>query len=797
MVAVAAVSSADTIVFLIDPAHISAAGATRPFSVLDPLVIVSASSIFSILAKPFGQMWHSPGRMLLSVVTLCMASALTLASDAFALGLGTIVSVDFLNAILTQVSPYIPANARPGSPSDIVEIFSNLVRVLPVAVSTITAARCVLREDPPLGSIEPVGAGSLVSMGTMASFQHFLLANSFAGVPSTFASRIVPSPELQLLQQELFIGLVPLSSAYLTGQLSPVVLSLTSKAFMNWNMPPQVPDVPFGLSEYYQLKDLATQLRAGSVQTWISILQYTLRNPELAPVMAFLQGSKIHVWEQALTALVSILLPTQLHGKAFDVNLLSTLRDKLVKVQYAYDKITFPDGSTGDDAVLLRVQSIRDELQRGQDMRSGAGNRSEASGSEHGVSVAQPSMQLSIVLNAALYVLDHISSLPKNEAGQINIVKSVTRAQNVALINAALHTPTASVLAAYPALALIRPAALAHTGHVVALEHMKSQAVSGSSSAAVELSSSSALNALTQGLPSVKFLDILGGTFPSETEWLKYYSLYRDLTSLGHFQAPGLDYVYSNISVCESFVQFIVTTFASIMLDTSELLSICAAAKDLAASLSPEHAATALKVVLRQCIQRSLSAYSTVLQTHVKIMVLGSQPKLIAFLEPIIEARQHVLKVLQSDLSWWGLPSPLLGFQFGQAAASYSQSSATSSSQGPMQLLPVLLSPHGDSAGEKVPTARSPEVTVQVGSKHPREVSGSRGERDAFGSIPGVDPPADQGKKSFCYDFLRGDCRWSPCDFNHYTQEELAAIQCKQFLSGTCRRGDQCIYRHA
>ena len=126
VVAVAAVSSADTIVFLIDPAHISAAGATRPFSVLDPLVIVSASSIFSILAKPFGQMWHSPGRMLLSVVTLCMASALTLASDAFALGLGTIVSVDFLNAILTQVSPYIPANARPGSPSDIVEIFSNL-----------------------------------------------------------------------------------------------------------------------------------------------------------------------------------------------------------------------------------------------------------------------------------------------------------------------------------------------------------------------------------------------------------------------------------------------------------------------------------------------------------------------------------------------------------------------------------------------------------------------------------------------------------------------------------------------
>ncbi len=86
---------------------------------------------------------------------------------------------------------------------------------------------------------------------------------------------------------------------------------------MNGNVPPQVPDVPFGLSEYYQLKDLATQLRAGSMQAWTSILQYTLRSPDLAPIMSFLQGSNMYVWEQALTALVSILLPTQQHGKAF------------------------------------------------------------------------------------------------------------------------------------------------------------------------------------------------------------------------------------------------------------------------------------------------------------------------------------------------------------------------------------------------------------------------------------------------------------------------------------------------
>ncbi len=71
-------------------------------------------------------------------------------------------------------------------------------------------------------------------------------------------------------------------------------------------------------------------------------------------------------------------------------------------------------------------------------------------------------------------------------------------------------------------------------------------------------------------------------------------------------------------------------------------------------------------------------------------------------------------------------------------------------------------------------------------------------ERDAAGCIPGIDPPLDQGKKSFCYAFaFGGGCNWPQCNFNHYTQVELSAIPCKFYAAdGSCKYLEQCVYKH-
>ena len=77
-------------------------------------------------------------------------------------------------------------------------------------------------------------------------------------------------------------------------------------------------------------------------------------------------------------------------------------------------------------------------------------------------------------------------------------------------------------------------------------------------------------------------------------------------------------------------------------------------------------------------------------------------------------------------------------------------------------------------------------------------ISESFSERDAYGCIPGVDPPPPQGKKSFCYNFLYGRCFWPVCDFNHYSAVELKAIHCPQFTEfGSCKYGSECVYRHS
>jgi len=73
-----------------------------------------------------------------------------------------------------------------------------------------------------------------------------------------------------------------------------------------------------------------------------------------------------------------------------------------------------------------------------------------------------------------------------------------------------------------------------------------------------------------------------------------------------------------------------------------------------------------------------------------------------------------------------------------------------------------------------------------------------REERDAYGCIPGVDPPPPQGKKSFCFNFLHGQCHWPSCNFNHYTAVELKAIHCPSLTElGYCKFGPACVYRHS
>ena len=71
-------------------------------------------------------------------------------------------------------------------------------------------------------------------------------------------------------------------------------------------------------------------------------------------------------------------------------------------------------------------------------------------------------------------------------------------------------------------------------------------------------------------------------------------------------------------------------------------------------------------------------------------------------------------------------------------------------------------------------------------------------ERDSAGCIPGIDPPLDQGKKSFCYAFaFGGGCNWPQCNFNHYSQLELSAIPCKFHIAdGSCKYREQCVYKH-
>ena len=69
--------------------------------------------------------------------------------------------------------------------------------------------------------------------------------------------------------------------------------------------------------------------------------------------------------------------------------------------------------------------------------------------------------------------------------------------------------------------------------------------------------------------------------------------------------------------------------------------------------------------------------------------------------------------------------------------------------------------------------------------------------RDEFGCIPGIDPPLPQGKKSFCFKYLLGQCQYPICGFNHYTLVELATIACPSLSEGGfCKYGDNCVYRH-
>ena len=95
------------------------------------------------------------------------------------------------------------------------------------------------------------------------------------------------------------------------------------------------------------------------------------------------------------------------------------------------------------------------------------------------------------------------------------------------------------------------------------------------------------------------------------------------------------------------------------------------------------------------------------------------------------------------------------------------------------------------------PGQAEPSVLDRLGPELSTDGSSGRGERDAFGCIPGVDPPPSQGKKSFCFNFLRGQCHWPICDFNHYTATELKAIHCPSFTEhGSCKYGPDCVYRH-
>ena len=131
------------------------------------------------------------------------------------------------------------------------------------------------------------------------------------------------------------------------------------------------------------------------------------------------------------------------------------------------------------------------------------------------------------------------------------------------------------------------------------------------------------------------------------------------------------------------------------------------------------------------------------------------------------------------------------GLDVGAGSSSVSPNQTTKPLSGLSTTLEMSQSQKRDHSHleEIVPQERSLALYARLGP-----------ERDAAGCIPGIDPPLDQGKKSFCYAYaFAGGCQWPQCNFNHYSQLELSTIPCKFQLyaaDGVCIHGEQCVYKH-
>ena len=236
-----------------------------------------------------------------------------------------------------------------------------------------------------------------------------------------------------------------------------------------------------------------------------------------------------------------------------------------------------------------------------------------------------------------------------------------------------------------------------------------------------------------------------------------------------------------------------------------------------------------MRINLTVALETSLSNFASAVETWFKVPAVGRPPQLVAAVDKLREAHEAMELTQQFDMSTYGFgPAPAMWAS--SASAGHFQPTFMPASQTGPYPTPLLYSgptsmpfqgaysgpaaapypgptppPHPGPIESGVLALTSPEsakiakssVLHRLGPEVSEAGSSGQGGRDAFGCIPGIDPPPSQGKKSFCFNFLRGQFHWPICDFNHYTAVELKAIHCPSFTKlGSCKYGPDCVYRH-
>ena len=242
---------------------------------------------------------------------------------------------------------------------------------------------------------------------------------------------------------------------------------------------------------------------------------------------------------------------------------------------------------------------------------------------------------------------------------------------------------------------------------------------------------------------------MLKGNFPTLSTLTEYYAAYCSSVSLGqHAETFTVAALTADIGSFSSFVSFLVTFFSAPGLVATQLMTLVTLGTTLSLRLGPLHRARVLSINLTNALQTSLTNFASAQETWLKIPALGRPSELVAAQEKLVEAKDAVEMVQSLDLTPFG---------FNDAIVTSSPVSHQYLKRGQEAL------------------QNAEQTASKVSSKH-----GSGLTRDTFGCISGIDPPRDQGKKSYCYNFaFRGGpegCPWPQCDFNHYTQLELAAI---------------------